>query len=482
VSRSHILALAAAAFAAQLGTADAAPTFINGITISGNTGDKFGTGVNDGRVGFFSDLYYDPKRNEWWGLSDRGPGGGTLNYDTRVQRFTIDINPATGAVSNFKIVDTVKFYDGTQALDGKAPDPKSVLGRAFDPEGFVVNPRNGNFLISDEYGPSLYEFNRSGQLVKTYATPSNLIPRSASNVHNYADDTGNTAGKRGNRGFEGLAISPDGKHAFAMLQSPMLDDGGAAQTGSFTRIVKFDTDTGEAVAQYAYKMDRTGQGQGISALVAINDSQFLVLERNNRGVGVGATLPTPDKAVYLMDLAGADDISEIALPATGTAMPSGYDTVIKGVKFIDLDADTLAALGSKSPEKWEGLTIGPRLASGDYVLLAGTDNDYSVTQNVSTGVQFDVYFRFSDADPFASSIQCPLGMMAGCFLTSDNSVGASLTPDYSLLPGVLHAYLASAADLGNYVMPVPEPGSMLLLGASFAALGWSRRGRLRAPS
>ena len=36
----------------------------------------------------------------------------------------------------------------------------------------------------------------------------------------------------------------------------------------------------------------------------------------------------------------------------------------------DLAADTLDALGNKIPEKWEGLTIGPRVSDGSYVNFA----------------------------------------------------------------------------------------------------------------
>ncbi|BBL59478.1 esterase-like activity of phytase family protein [Methylomonas koyamae] len=444
-------------------TVSAAPTFVNGLAIPGATPDQFGSSVNDGRVGFFSDIYYDTNRNEWWGLSDRGPGGGSLNYETRVQRFTLGINPVSGAISNFQIAQTLKFTKNGSALNGLAPNPTSALGNAFDPEGIVVNPKNGNLLVSDEYGPSLYEIDRnSGAVVKTYTTPANLIPRNAaSGVANYAADSGNDAGKRTNRGFEGLAISPDGKYAFAILQSAMLDEGGG--NGSVNRIVKFDTATGEAVAQYAYQMKRSGQGQGVSALVALNDHEFLVLERNNRGVGVGAELATADKEVYKIDLTGATDVSGIDLDAAGAA----YTKVAKSAQFLDLDANTLAELGNKSPEKWEGLAIGPKLADGSYLLLAGTDNDYSVTQNAG-GTQFDVYFRFSDADPYASSIQCPLGQTEACVWTA-NGAGATLSADYKLLPGVLHAYKISAADLGNYAAPVPVPAAVWLFGTGMLA-------------
>ena len=35
-----------------------------------------------------------------------GPGGGLLEYVTRLSRFDIDINPLTGAISNFRIKET----------------------------------------------------------------------------------------------------------------------------------------------------------------------------------------------------------------------------------------------------------------------------------------------------------------------------------------------------------------------------------------
>ena len=452
----------------------ASPSFVNGMALDGGMLDlSGGTTVNNGRVGYFSDIYYDPNRQEWWGLSDRGPGGGTMNYDTRVQRFTLDVNQTTGAISNFQIAQTVVFKNGSAGLNGIAPSPTNSLGNAMDPEGFVINPKNGNFLVSDEYGPSVREFDRNGNLLRTFATPANLIPRNAaSGVANYAGDTGNTAGKRTNRGFEGLAISPDGNYAYAMLQSPMLDEGGLA-SGTTSRIVKFDVNSGTAVGQYAYEMKRSGQGQGISSLVAINDHEFYVLERNNRGIGVGATFATADKEVYKINLTGATDVSNIDLDAAGAI----YTKVGKSTPILDLDANTLSALGNKSPEKWEGLAIGPKLADGSFMMLAGTDNDYSVTQSGS-GTQFDVYFRFSDADPYATSIQCPLGTTTGCVSTATNA-SMNLTGDYKLLPGVLHAYKVSAAELAGYIAPVPEPESWAMLLAGLGLIGFAARRRAK---
>ncbi len=154
----------------------AQPVFVNGLVIPGNRLDATRQpGANGGRFGFFSDIYYDPSTDQWWALSDRGPGGGLISYGTRVQRFSVDINPFTGHISHFRVLETVKFTDpkgllsGTgKALNGLNPLDlngfEGTLGRSFDPEGLVIDPRTGNFLVADEYGPSLYAFDRKGRL------------------------------------------------------------------------------------------------------------------------------------------------------------------------------------------------------------------------------------------------------------------------------------------------------------------------------
>jgi len=432
----------------------ATPEFVNGLALDGGALDlSGGADANSGRIGYFSDIHYDAKRKHWWGLSDRGPGGGVLDYETRVQRFKLDIDKNTGAISGFKIQQTVIFRDEMgNALNGLAPNPTSAIGLSLDPEGFVIHPKNGRFLVSDEYGPSLYEFDREGYRVRIFQTPANLIPRSADGAPNFASDTGNTKGKRTNRGFEGLAITHDGAFVYAMLQSAMLDEGGSG--GVCNRIVKFDTATGEAVSQYAYQMDGSNQGRGISALLALNNNEFLVLERNNRGVGTGADNTAPfNKKVFKIDLSNATDVSGVTFASSGC--PDGKVSKVP-TPFLDLALNGPAELAGKVPEKWEGLAVGPRLNDGSYLMLAGTDNDYSVTQNDSN-VQFDVYFRLTDADPYKASIQCPLDSTSDCFWTTGGGA-ATLPADgtYRLMPGVLVAYKVPAGDIPNFVPAVPQ--------------------------
>jgi hypothetical protein len=487
--------LTAAATLASLGlgarAALAEPTFVNGILIPGSALDRTGEPeANEGRLGFFSDIYYEPNHEEWWALSDRGPGGGVIDYSTRLQKFSIKIDEKTGAISKFKIKRTVLLTDprnllgaptspvgNPRALNGLNPrllnGNPSTLGRSFDPEGLVIDPRTGHFLISDEYGPSVYEFDRKGELLRIFETPANLIPKTTSGV-DYVAERGTTPGlidgRQDNRGFEGIAITPSGKRLVAVLQDPLIDEPGPnnGRDGRNVRIVVFDNDDDsptyeKSIAQYVYPLEaqadvlarivaaggtgsptdpRQGRNIGLSAIAALNEHQFLVLERDNRGIGVedpnGLTV-TGSKRVFKIDLRGATDVS-------GTTLGATLGTIVPGQKsdlFIDLAADTLLPNGKRA-EKWEGLAIGPRLRGGARLILAGNDNDYSVTQNTATLQQFDVYVDF-----FGQSLQRDLDQPTKLNGATVPAPG----PTFSLLPGVLHAYRASAADLREYDEP-----------------------------
>jgi hypothetical protein len=483
----------------------AQPTFVNGLVISGDSLDATEQpGANVGRLGMFSDIYCDPAREEWWALSDRGPGGGLIDYATRLQRFTLRVDAVTGAISRFRIKETVIFRDPEglltpptaavsrpRALNGFNPlllnNDVSALGRSFDPEGLVIDPRTGHFIVADEYGPSVYEFDRQGRLLHVFDIPVELVPKKEGTVNYVAirDDCVDPnppctlTGRQDNRGFEGLAISPDGTKLYAVLQDPLVNEPATnnGRNGRTLRIVAFDNDPDSttyrtSTAQYAYQLElqadvaarinalkpgnatntdpRQGRNIGLSAITAINDHEFLVLERDNRGIGVddpAGNNAVGSKRIFKIDIDGATNIAGLPIDDPGIV------PVTKSLKpFIDLTGVTLLPNG-KLAEKWEGMTIGPKLKNGGHVILTGNDNDYSVTQNANTSEQLDVYVDFSGN--FARCVlddptRCEINP-AAADLTIDNPV--PLPDGFFLLPGLLHAYKASKADLGKYVEP-----------------------------
>src|SRR5262249_18469159 len=120
------------------------PQLVNGLVIPGEAIDQYqgASGANFNRLGgFFSDLYYDRQNGALYGLADRGPGGGVLPYETRVQKFKVNVDNKAGAISNFRLQATILFRtsDGSQPFNGLNPDllngSKSTLGLSFDPEG-----------------------------------------------------------------------------------------------------------------------------------------------------------------------------------------------------------------------------------------------------------------------------------------------------------------------------------------------------------
>ena len=103
-------------------------------------------------------------------------------------------------------------------------------------------------------------------------------------------------------------------------------------------------------------------------MLAINDHEFLVLERDNKA-GKEAAF----KKLFRIDIGGASDVTKVAkLPAKG--LPDGVKAVTKK-PFLDLLDPAFGLAGKDFPEKIEGMAFGPDLPDGRHLLLVTTDND-----------------------------------------------------------------------------------------------------------
>jgi len=119
-------------------------------------------------------------------------------------------------------------------------------------------------------------------------------------------------------------------------------------------------------------LDAINRGQGVSEMLAINDHEFLVDERDNRSNLQSPPQAPTRKTIYKIDLAGATDVSGIdSLPAG--ALPAGVVPATKTL-FIDL-LDPAFNLAPSIAEKIEGLAWGPDLEDGRHVLYVTSDND-----------------------------------------------------------------------------------------------------------
>jgi hypothetical protein len=322
--------------------------------------------------GFGSDITYTGHDDVFIAAPDRGPFDGLTDQPYLDRFYFLHITTDVGAAFpniHTTLLDTRFFKDENgQNFAGAA----GSFDLRLDPEGIRVGP-NGTFYISDEYGPYVFEFNRQGHLVRRIEVPSKFAISNPSSDPN-TELTGNTAGRQANRGMEGLAISPDGRTLFGIMQNALIQDHGLSgldRLGLNNRILKIDLATGET-HEYVYVLDAINRGQGVCEILAINDHEFLVLERDNR-----SNLQTPPQAptrktIYKIDVTGATDVSGVASLPAG-ALPAEITPVSKQLFINLLDADL--NLAATIPEKIEGLTWGPDLADGRHVLYVISDND-----------------------------------------------------------------------------------------------------------
>jgi hypothetical protein len=272
-------------------------------------------------------------------------------------------------------VNRTHYFTGrSDGYDPATPSTDPSDAR-LDPESIRVSRDGCSVYVTDEYGPHLYEFDRaSGRRVRAFALPVKLAVTLKSPVGS-TEISGNTAGRVANKGMEGLAISPRGDLLIGAMQSPLIQDGGT--NAAVTRLVAIDLRTG-TTKEYAYPLTNIGTAAKpkvttVSEILAVNDHLLLVDERDGKGLGDGSEAAF--KRLYLIDLAGAADVSNV----TGEA--ALVPLAIEKTLFLDL----VTALGAHGiapkdvPAKLEGIAFGQDVEIGGQVkhtLFVSNDDDY----------------------------------------------------------------------------------------------------------
>jgi hypothetical protein len=240
-------------------------------------------------------------------------------------------------------------------------DPIAVTVAAeWDGEGIVLT--DGGFIISNEFGPAIFELNRAGQSTGQIPVPAHFtrILR--------------------NRGFEALALSPDGRYLFAANESPLEGDGPqpSAAAGGLVRILRYDR-VARTTTEVAYRTDpipRAAEGadRGVVEMVALSPTDLLVMERSF----------IPDFGnnvrIYRASVAGAMNVLTVE-NLTDAARPVAKTLLVDLAELPDAEfPEPRQPQPNRILDNFEGMALGPALPDGRRILFVVSDDNKRDTQ------------------------------------------------------------------------------------------------------
>ena len=105
-----------------------------------------------------------------------------------------------------------------------------------------------------------------------------------------------------------------------------------------------------------------------SEILAINDNEFLVLERDGKGLGDGSSADV--KRIYKINLAGATDIGALNGGAGISGEANLLTYAVNKTLFLDLKTSLVAAgiPATAIPAKLEGMAFGDDILEGSHYI------------------------------------------------------------------------------------------------------------------
>jgi len=247
-------------------------------------------------------------KGDFLAMSDNGFGAkpNSPDYVLRFYRISPDFrtkNGGTGAIAvqsyvplsdpahriNFPIVADGAVYPGSAIpVDPAIREQRLLTGGDFDVESFR-EAHDGTLWFGDEFGPFLLHTDANGVVLEA----PHPLPGVQSPQNPFLG--GATPNLPRSRGFEGMAITPNGRTLYPMLEGSLTTDPDQHRL----IINEFDVASRHYTGrQWFYRLDApTGTGQAIGDFTAVTDRLYLVIERDNFE-GAAAAF----KKIFLVDL------------------------------------------------------------------------------------------------------------------------------------------------------------------------------------
>jgi hypothetical protein len=236
----------------------------------------------------------DDGHGEFWGMPDNGYGakGNSGDFLLRLYRIAPDFTTARGGTGTVDVLGFIQLRDPHHVV----PFPlfrqdRLLTGADFDLES-VRQAKDGTFWFGEEFGPFLLHVAADGAMLE----PPVPLPGVQSPQHPFLG-TG-TPNLPASRGFEGTAISVDGKTLYPWLEGALTTDPDPRR-----RVVnEFDLRSASYTGRtWSYQVDAGFPNAVIGDVTALDEHRFVLIERDD-AQGAEAR----QKKIYLVDLRRVD--------------------------------------------------------------------------------------------------------------------------------------------------------------------------------
>ena len=310
-------------------------------------------------------------------MADNGFGAKANSADFRLRWYALkpDFKTKDGSAGTVQVIGYTELSDPSHKVPFTIVNEhldRVLTGADFDIESFR-QVADGSFWFGDEFGPYLLHTDVAGKLLDAPIPtpyPAALAPFARGRPFVQSPDNPAfttlpnqdariaAANLPSSKGFEGMALNASGTRLYPLLEGPLIDD----PVRTRLLIQEFDLAT-KSYTGNAWFYPLSAPGNAIGDMTAINDHQFLVIERDN-GQGTAAQF----KRIYQIDLrtAGTDGIVAKQL-------------VVDLMALTDRDGLThseAGALGLGAVFTLPFVTIEDVYPIDDQTLLVINDNNY----------------------------------------------------------------------------------------------------------